>query len=142
MLFRLFQREKLETLVHEYLVNYLKNTIGKSFVLPKPLVFEDYQSPVYGQFDHITLTKISLSDEDELIGTLEPSPQHVSDEPINTPFEEKISIETDKIVTESGNSFEFSQSNEGIFLYYDLGYLYSNYGPTLRAIINKHHQDF
>lgn len=136
------REKKLETLVHEYLVNYLKNTIGKSFVLPKPLVFEDYQSPVYGQFDHITLTKISLSDEDELIGTLEPSPQHVSDEPINTPFEEKISIETDKIVTESGNSFEFSQSNEGIFLYYDLGYLYSNYGPTLRAIINKHHQVF
>lgn len=136
------REKKLETLVHEYLVNYLKNTIGKSFVLPKPLVFEDYQSPVYGQFDHITLTKISLSDEDELIGTLEPSPQHVSDEPINTPFEEKISIKTDRIVTESGNSFEFSQSNEGFFLYYDLGYLYSNYGPTLRAIINKHHQDF
>lgn len=133
------REEKLETLVHEYLVNYLKNTAGKAFVLPKPLVFEDYQSPVYGQFDYITLTKISLSDEDELKGTLEPSPQHVSDEPINTPFEEKISIETDKIVTESGNSFEFSQSNEGIFLYYDLGYLYSNYGPTLRAIINKHH---
>lgn len=74
------REKKLETLVHEYLVNYLKNTIGKSFVLPKPLVFEDYQSPVYGQFDHITLTKISLSDEDELIGTLEPSPQHVSDD--------------------------------------------------------------
>ena len=90
------REEKLEDLVHEYLVNYLKNTAGKAFVLSKPIIFEE---PVCGQFDYITLTKISLSDEDELIGTLEPSPQHVSDEPINTPFEEKISIETDKIVT-------------------------------------------
>lgn len=133
------REKKLEDLVHEYLVNYLNNTAEKAFVLPKPLIFEDYQSPVYGQFDYITLTKISLSDEDELIGALERSPQHAFDEPINIPFEEKFSIKTDRIVTESGNSFEFSQSNEGIFLYCNLGYLYSNYGPTLRTIINKHH---
>ncbi len=133
------REKKLEDLVHEYLVNYLNNTAEKAFVLPKPLIFEDYQSPVYGQFDYITLTKISLSDEDELIGALERSPQHAFDEPINIPFEEKFSIKTDRIVTESGNSFEFSQSNEGIFLYCNLGYLYSNSGPTLRTIINKHH---
>ena len=126
MLLRLFQRKKLEDLVHEYLVNYLKNTAEKAFVLPKPLIFEDYQSPVYGQFDYITLTKISLSDEDELIGGLERSPQRLLDEsPINIPFEEKISIKTDRLITESGNSFYFSRSNDGSpLVFLRLGDLY------------------
>ena len=134
------REEKLEDLVHEYLVNYLKNTAGKAFVLPKPLIFEDYQSPVYGQYDYITLTKISLSDEDELIGALERSPQRLLDEsPINIPFEEKISIKTDRLITESGNSFYFSRSNGGSpLVFLRLGDLYSKYGPTLRRIINEH----
>ena len=130
------REEKLEDLVHEYLVNYLKNTAGKAFVLSKPIIFEE---PVCGQFDYITLTKISLSDEDELIGALEPSPRHVSDEPINIPFEEKISIKTDRLITESGNSFYFSRSNDGSpIVFLRLGDLYSKYGPTLRRIINEH----
>ena len=134
------REEKLETLVHEYLVNYLKNTAEKAFVLPKPLIFEDYQSPVYGQYDYITLTKISLSDEDELIGVLERSSQRLLDEPpINIPFEEKISIKTDRLITESGNSYYFSRSNDGSpLVFLRLGDLYSKYGPTLRRIINKH----
>lgn len=134
------REEKLEDLVHEYLVNYLKNTAEKAFVLPKPLIFEDYQSPVYGQYDYITLTKISLSDEDELIGALERSPQRLLDEsPINIPFEEKISIKTDRLITESGNSFYFSRSNDGSpIVFLRLGDLYSKYGPTLRRIINEH----
>ena len=134
------REEKLETLVHEYLVNYLKNTAEKAFVLPKPLIFEDYQSPVYGQYDYITLTKISLSDEDELIGVLERSSHRLLDEPpINIPFEEKISIKTDRLITESGNSYYFSRSNDGSpLVFLRLGDLYSKYGPTLRRIINKH----
>lgn len=142
------REEKLETLVHEYLVNYLKNTAGKAFVLHKPLIFENYQSPIYGRSDNIALTGISLSSDNELIGSLVLLPQYVFDGPIPsgepipfdepTPFKEKISIKTDRLITESGNSFEFSQLNEEFRPHFNLGDLYINYGPTLRRIINEY----